>query len=70
MLTNEETIRFVQIYTDYGGRQFYQVSDSEVEDIKFPKSAKYEDMGFFFEADDVIEDSDNAVWEIHHYAIY
>ena len=40
------------------GRQFYQVSDSEVEDIKFPKSAKYEDMGFFFEADDVIEDSD------------
>lgn len=46
------------INADYGGRQFYQVSDSEVEDIKFPKSAKYEDMGFFFEADDIIEDSD------------
>ena len=25
------------INADYGGRQFYQVSDSEVEDIKFPK---------------------------------
>jgi hypothetical protein len=47
------------INADYGQKQFFQTSENgEIEEVYFPRTAKYEEMGFFFESDDAIEEKD------------